>query len=74
MIFNYDYGCCAFAHNIFGNEPVIPDEMSDTSKPLPPEFFINLRRPPSAAPGVPTTDPNLDFREAGKSLSAVELG
>ena len=41
VIFNYSYGCCAFAHNIFGNEPVILDEMPDTSKPLPPEFFIN---------------------------------
>ena len=73
VIFNYGYGCCAFSHNICGNESVIPDEMSDTSKPLPPEFFINPRCPPGAAPGVPTTDPDADVREAGKSLSAAEV-
>ena len=41
VIFNYGYGCCAFAHNIYGSVPVIPD----TSKPLLPEFFINPRCP-----------------------------
>ena len=41
VIFNYGYGCCAFAHNIYGSKPGIPDEMPNTSKPLPPEFFIN---------------------------------
>ena len=76
VIFNYSYGCCAFAHNICGSEPVILDGVSDTSKPLPPEFFINPRCPLSAAPGVPTTDPDVDVREAGKSLptAEVELG
>ena len=74
MIFNYGYGCCAFAHNICGSEPVIPDGMSDTSKPLPPEFFINPRCPPGAALRVPTTDPDADVREAGKSLPATKDG
>ena len=41
VIFNYDYGCCAFPHNICRSEPVIPYGMPDTSKPLPPEFVIN---------------------------------
>ena len=41
VIFNYGYGCCAFAHNVCGSKPMIPAEMPDTSKPLPPEFFIN---------------------------------
>ena len=41
VIFNYDYGCCAFTHNIYGSEPVIPDKMPDMSKPLPTKFFIN---------------------------------
>ena len=45
VIFNYGYGCCAFAHNICGSKPGIPDGMSDTSKPLPPEFFINPQCP-----------------------------
>ena len=41
VIFNHGYGCCAFAHNICGSQPVVPDGMLDTSKPLSPEFFIN---------------------------------
>ena len=36
VIFNYGYGCCAFAHNICGSQPEVPDGMSDTSKPLSP--------------------------------------
>ena len=60
VIFNYSYGCCAFAHNICESEPVIPDGMPDTSKPLPPEFFINPQCPPGATPRVPTTDPDAD--------------
>ena len=74
VIFNYDYGSCAFAHYICGSEPVIPNGMSDMSKPLPPEFFINPRYPPGAALGVPTTDPDADVKEAGKSLLADEVG
>ena len=53
---------------------MIPDGMPNTSKPLPPEFFINPRCPPGAAPGVPTTDPDVDVREAGKSLPTAEVG
>ena len=45
MIFNYGYGCCAFAHNICGSQLVVPDGMPDTYKPLSPEFFINLDAP-----------------------------
>ena len=74
VIFNYGYGYCAFAHNICRSEPVIPDEMPETSKPLPPEFFINPRCPPGAAPRVPTTDADADVREAGKSFSVAEVG
>ena len=36
VIFNYGYGCYAFAHNICGSQPEVPDGMSDTSKPLSP--------------------------------------
>ena len=49
VIFDYGYGCCAFAHNICGSKPMIPVRMTDTSKPLPSEFFINARCPPSAS-------------------------
>ena len=46
VIFNYGYGCCPYAHNICGSQPEFPDGMSDTSKPLSQEFFINPRCPP----------------------------
>ena len=48
VILNYGYGCCAFAHNICGSEPLIPTGMPDTSTPLTPEFFMNPRCPPSS--------------------------
>ena len=50
MIFSYGYGCCSFAHNICRSQPEVSDGMSDTSKPLPSEFFINPRCPPGAVP------------------------
>ena len=50
VIFNYGYGCCAFAHNICGSQPVVLDRMPDTSNPLSPEFFINPRCPPGVVP------------------------
>ena len=40
VIFNYGYGCCAFAHNIFRSQPEVQNGMQDTSKPLSPEFFL----------------------------------
>ena len=49
VIFNYSYGCCAFAHNICGSQPVVPEGMLDTSKPLSLEFFINPQCPLSVA-------------------------
>ena len=45
MIFNYGYGCCAFAHNICGSQPMVPNGIPDTSKLLSPELFINPRYP-----------------------------
>ena len=53
---------------------MIPEGMPDTSKPLPPEFFIISRCPSSAAPGVHAADPDVDVIEAGKSPPAVEVG
>ena len=50
VIFNYWYGCCAFAHNIYGSHLEVLDGMPDTSKMLTPEFFINPQCPPSAIP------------------------
>ena len=48
VIFNYDYGCCAFVHNICWSEPMILAEMPDTSIPLTLELFMNPRCLPSS--------------------------
>ena len=45
VIFNYGYGCYAFAHDISGSKPMFPAGMPDTSMPFPLEFFVNLRCP-----------------------------
>ena len=50
VIFNYGYGCCAFSHNIYGSQSKVLDGLSDTSKSLSPEFFINPRCPQGAIP------------------------
>ena len=44
-LFNYDYGCCVFTHNICGSKPQILDGMLDPSIPLTPEFFANPSAP-----------------------------
>ena len=31
VVFDYGYGCCAFAYNICGSKPMIPAGMPDTS-------------------------------------------
>ena len=46
VIFNYGYGCCAFAHNICGSHLEVPDGMPDTSKSLSPEFFLLILNAP----------------------------
>ena len=43
LIFAYDYGCCVFKNNIYGDQPNILDGMPDSSNPLPLEFFDNPR-------------------------------
>ena len=39
QIFSYSYECWAFKHNICGDQPGIPDGMTDSTDPLPLEFF-----------------------------------
>ena len=41
MIFVYGYECCAFKHNIYGDQPEVLDGMPDSSDPLPPNFFLD---------------------------------
>ena len=55
------YGCCAFTHNICGSHPKVLDGMSDTSKSLSLEFFINPRCPLGVVPTeVASTDVHPD--------------
>ena len=68
MIFNYGYGCCAFAHNICGSQLVVIDGMPNTSKSLSSEFFINPQCPPSVVPTEATT---IDVR-SGEAMIASE--
>ena len=68
VIFNYGYGCCAFAHNIYGSQPMVLDGMPNTSKPLSPKFFINPQCPPGV---VPTEDATIDVR-SGEAMILPE--
>ena len=76
VIFDYGYGCCAFAHDIRGSKPMIPAGMPDTSTPLTPEFFVNPLCPPGSSSVLPaaelveTTGEDLP----AKDLSATEEG
>ena len=56
-LFNYGYGCCAFAHNICGSKPEIPEGMPNPSVPLTVDFFANPRCPPSASIAASALDP-----------------
>ena len=68
VIFNYGYGCCAFAHKICGSQPVVLDGMPDTSKSLYPEFSINPRCPLGAIP-VEAATTNV---RSGEAMIALE--
>ena len=48
VIFNYGYGCCAFAHNICGSLLEVPNGMPDTSKTLSLGFFLLILDAPQA--------------------------
>ena len=56
-LFNYGYGCCAFAHDIRGSKPEIPDDMSNPSVPLIADFFANPRCPLGASVAASSLDP-----------------
>ena len=76
VIFNYGYGCCAFAHDIRGSKPKIPPRMSDTSTPLTPEFFVNPQCPPGSSFALSTAEPVETVEEAlaDKGLPGAEGG
>ena len=56
-LFNYAYGCCAFAHNICGSKPKILDGMPNPSVPLTADFFANPSCPPGASAVASSLDP-----------------
>ena len=76
VIFNYDYGCCTFVHNICGSEPLIPVGMPNTSTPLASELFMNPCCPPNSSFIFPDVEPVKTIREdfLAKSLPATEDG
>ena len=49
------YGCCAFKHNICGDQPKVLDGMPDSSDPLPLKFFVNPRCLPTPIATEATT-------------------
>ena len=56
-LFNYGYGCCAFAHEIHGRKPEIPDGMLNPSVSLTTDFFANPRCPPGLSAAASSLDP-----------------
>ena len=50
LIFAYGYGCCMFKHNIYDDQPEVPNGMHDSSDPLPSEFLQTLGAPRSQQP------------------------
>ena len=74
VIFNYGYGCCAYAHDIRESKPKIPLGMPDTSTPLTPEFFVNPRCPPGSSFALSTVEPVETAEEdlADKGLPGAE--
>ena len=41
LIFTYGYRCWMFKHNIYGDQPEVPEGIPDSSDPLPQKFFVN---------------------------------
>ena len=74
VIFNYGYGCCAFAHNICGREPLIPTGMPDTSTPQTPKFFMNPRCPPSSSSVFPDVEAVKTIGEDFLSKTLLSVG
>ena len=72
MIFNHGYDYCAFVHDICGSKPMILAGMPDTTEPLPPEFFLNPRCPPSASSDPPAATNVWEELPSLSPLTAVD--
>ena len=62
-LFNYCYGCCAFAHDIRGSKPKIPEGMPNPSVPLTADFFANPHCPPGVSVAASSLDPVVVIEE-----------
>ena len=69
LIFAYGYGCCAFKHNICGDQPKVLDVMLNSANPLPPDFFANPKCPPTPA-ATEAVAAEVDSSKYEKSASA----
>ena len=73
-LFNYVYGCCAFAHDIHGSKPKIPNGMPNPSVPLTADFVANPRCPPGASVAASSLDPVVVSREDRSANSPSAAG
>ena len=73
-LFNYGYGCCAFAHNICGRKLEIMDGMPNPSIPLTADFFANPRCPPGALAAASSLDPVVVSGEDRSTNSPTATG
>ena len=71
-LFNYGYGCCAFAHNICESKLEIPEGMPNPSVPLTVDFFANPRYPPSVSVAASALDPVV-VSEGDRSVNSPSL-
>ena len=69
-LFNYGYGCCAFAHNICGSKPQISEGMPNPSVALTAQFFANPCCPPSVSTAASALDP-IAVSEGGRSENSL---
>ena len=67
LIFAYGYGCCAFKHNICGDQLEVLNSMLDSFNLLPLEFFANPRCS-SAPTATEVIAVDVDQSEATKEL------
>ena len=73
-LFNYDYGCCVFTHNICRSKPQIRNGMSDPSIPLTLEFFPNPHCPPSVSSATPARDTTVGGKDEHLESSPTTVG
>ena len=71
LIFAYGYKCCMFKHNICGDQPEVPNGMSNSSDPLSLEFFVNPKCPLILA-AIEATTTEADQSEVVRGAEELE--